>query len=121
MGAEQQQSTAARAPFIPLRLTAKERALLTVIEGALDVSEYTDKVDVSSNNYFARTAYNKDECVLEELEELVRLTVGLMVSHDHKSTGRRAMVGKALTDNEKMVRKCVEVGRRHKICNPDKM
>lgn len=43
-----------RARYIPLRLTEAERALLHVVDGALEVCEYTDRVDVSSNNYFAR-------------------------------------------------------------------
>ena len=43
-----------RAKFIPLRLTAAERTLLGVVQGALSVSEYTDNVDVSTNMFYVR-------------------------------------------------------------------
>ena len=49
-GAESRSSInlAAKARYIPLRVTADERTLLRILEGALEVSEYTDKVDISN-------------------------------------------------------------------------
>ena len=113
-----------RARYIPLRLLPGERELLAVVEGALEVSEYTDKVDVSQNDYFARQSYDKEEKVVGCLKELCRLMLGLRTAGDFKSQGRRLLANvelSALRDNEALFRNCLEIGRRHKIMNPDKM
>jgi len=39
-------NAAEKAKFIPLRVSGEERVYLRLLEGALDVSEYTDNVDI---------------------------------------------------------------------------
>lgn len=87
----------------------------------MDVSEYTDVVDVSSNNYFVRTTYDKTERILEQLEDLCQIIVGLGLANDYKTTIQKKIASQPLKDHQHFVAKCLEIGRRYKLMNPDKM
>ena len=71
------------ASFIPLRLTENERALLTVLESTLHVSEYTDNVDVAANRYgggTSRGGVGKVKKILDGILECCHVATGLGVS-----------------------------------------
>jgi hypothetical protein len=61
--------------FIPMRLTEEERVLLNILENALNVSEYTDTVDV-----FARRS--KSDRIISGLVDILSISSGLMVSNN---------------------------------------
>eukprot|EP01049_Picozoa_sp_SAG25_P025626 SAG25_NODE_12287_length_283_cov_0.836957_1_plen_57_part_10 len=54
----------------PLRLDPEERKLLNLVEGALEVSEYTDKIDVYSQ-------YDKVSRIIQEIFDYMRCQCGL--------------------------------------------
>jgi hypothetical protein len=58
-----------------MRLTEEERVLLHLLENALDVSEYTDTVDV-----FARKP--KSDRIISGLVDILSISSGLMVSNN---------------------------------------
>ena len=60
------------ARYVPLRLTAEERELLVLLEGALDVSEYTGNVDVYG--------YGKLQKQEDGLSDFIGVLLGLLVS-----------------------------------------
>ena len=103
-------SFATRVRSIPLRLTTQERSMLRVLEGALQVSEYTDKVDT------VRRA-NKLNTIVQQLHDLFAVLSGLL----HSIAPRSFVQGRSLADNAGLFANVFEVGRRHKIMNPDKM
>ncbi|KAJ2784677.1 hypothetical protein H4R18_000968 [Coemansia javaensis] len=102
-----------RAKYIPLRLTLKERKYLRLLEAALSVSEYTDKVDVLMYG-------NKPKRMVAQIKELCAILSGLVLASDYKA-GQALFADRQFEDNEEFYQKLFEIGRRHKIMNPDKM
>ncbi|KAL3672435.1 hypothetical protein V7S43_003117 [Phytophthora oleae] len=101
------------AAYVPLRLDEEERALFNLLDAALNVSEYTDKVDVLSY----RSPVKR---VLHELNETFGVLSGLMIANDFRQ-GRRLVQDKQFKDNEEFFREVFEIGRRYKIMNPERM
>jgi hypothetical protein len=98
------------AAHVPLRLTEEERALFNLLDAALNVSEYTDKVDVLSY----RSPVKR---VVHELNDMLSVLSGMMVASDFRR-GRRLVQGRKFEDNEAFFRQVFEIGRRYKIMNP---
>ncbi|QRV85211.1 hypothetical protein RhiJN_13229 [Ceratobasidium sp. AG-Ba] len=107
-------SLADRAKHIPLRLTLPERKLLRLLEAALHVSEYTDRVDILS---YSSTRTKR---AAAQIRELCSILSGLCLAADYK-TGQELFQDRDFAANEGWFARVFEIGRRHKIMNPDKM
>eukprot|EP00960_Hanusia_phi_P062145 765063-Hanusia_phi.AAC.11 len=108
-----QENMRERAKYIPMRLSIKERKLLRLLEAALSVSEYVDRVDVLSFK-------SRSGRMVAMIREVCSILCGLLVSCDYKE-GQRLIENKNYVDNAEFFQKIFEVGRRHKIMNPEKM
>ncbi|KAK9909370.1 hypothetical protein WJX75_001113 [Coccomyxa subellipsoidea] len=102
-----------RSRFIPLRLSGDERRLLHLLEAALSVSSYTDKVDILSWR-------NKTQRVHVQVKDICAILSGLVVAQDYKK-GQALVVNRNFADNAEWFQNVFEVGRRFKIMNPDRM
>lgn len=103
-----------RSKYIPLRLSLNERKLLRLLEAALSVSEYTDKIDTIG---FSTT---KAKRIVFQIRELCAIMSGLMLSADYK-LGQELFQDRDFKHNEEFYQTIFELGRRHKIMNPEKM
>ncbi|KAF9534128.1 hypothetical protein CPB83DRAFT_843724 [Crepidotus variabilis] len=103
-----------RAKFIPLRLNIPERKFLRLVEAALTVSEYTDKIDIYG------FGLSKAKRIVHQIRELCAIMSGLLLSADYKR-GQELFTDRDFQANEDFYQTVFELGRRHKIMNPDKM
>jgi hypothetical protein len=103
-----------RARYIPVRLTLGERKRLRLLEAALSVSEYTDKVDILSYSK------SKVQRVNKQLLEICATLCGLVVAMDFK-IGQELIEDKNFKENAPFFQMMFEIGRRHKVMNPDRM
>lgn len=99
--------------FIPVRLSYEERHLLRLLEAALQVSEYTDRVDILSYK-------SKTKRIVEQLKEICSVLTGLVIASDVK-IGKKLLEMKNFGDNAKWFQDIFEIGRRYKIMNPERM
>ncbi|CAO3609779.1 unnamed protein product [Mucor hiemalis] len=102
-----------RSKTVPLRLDMDERQYLKLLEAALNVSEYTDKIDIISYS-------NKAKRIVGQIRDLCAILAGLLVSGDYK-LGSQLFAKKGVRENAEVLQRIFEVGRRHKIMNPEKM
>jgi hypothetical protein len=102
-----------RAMYIPVRLSLSERKQLRLLEAGLRVSEYTDKVDILSYG-------SKSKRIHAQIKEICSILCGLVVATDY-TVGSALIRDRNFLDNAEFFQKIFEVGRRHKIMNPEKM
>ncbi|KAL1940031.1 hypothetical protein VTO73DRAFT_9366 [Trametes versicolor] len=103
-----------RSKFIPVRLTLEERKFLRLLEAALSVSEYTDKIDTIG------FGLSKAKRIVHQIRELCAILSGLVLSADYKQ-GQELFQDRDFASNDNFYQGIFELGRRHKIMNPDKM
>jgi hypothetical protein len=104
-----------RAKWIPVRLTLEERKMLRLLDSALLVSEYTDKIDIVG----VRTS-SKPARIVTQIKDLCAILCGLLVASNFES-GQELIRDRDYKANEDLFQKIFEIGRRHKIMNPEKM
>ena len=103
-----------RSKYIPIRLTLGERKYLRLLEAALTVSEYTDKIDTIG------FGLSKAKRIVQQIRELCAIMSGLLLSADYKQ-GQQLFQHRDFQANAEFYQTVFELGRRHKIMNPDKM
>eukprot|EP01012_Entosiphon_sulcatum_P056411 TRINITY_DN80068_c0_g1_i1.p1 TRINITY_DN80068_c0_g1~~TRINITY_DN80068_c0_g1_i1.p1 ORF type:complete len:483 (-),score=69.99 TRINITY_DN80068_c0_g1_i1:2-1426(-) len=103
----------AESHFIPMRLSSIERRQVDLLVAALNVSEYTDKVDG------LRFTHQRGEIICRELKDIYQVLIGLQIASDH-DVGMK-LVNKPLREQGEYFATLFEIGRRYKIMNPDKM
>jgi hypothetical protein len=101
----------ARARYIPLRLTLDERKVLRLLSAGLHVSAYTDRVDSQEG---------KAKRNVQQLRELCALLCGLAGAVD-RETGVQVATDRIFLPHEEFYHEALEIARRYKIMNPDKM
>ena len=112
-GANPRESFLERAKYIPLRLDHDERKYLRLLEAALHVSEYTDVVDVQSWS-------SRSQRIARMIKEICAIMSGLVVASDYRA-GQKLIQDREFKDNANFFGMIFEIGRRHKIMNPEKM
>ena len=93
-----------RFKFIPVRLDEEERQILSVLESALEVSEYTDNVDVI-HSHLRQTRLSR---IISNLVEVLSITTGLMVAAN-LTKGEALCKGKTLSDNVPLFKDMFEI------------
>eukprot|EP00045_Choanoeca_perplexa_P013389 m.151782 g.151782 ORF g.151782 m.151782 type:complete len:884 (-) comp16346_c0_seq3:254-2905(-) len=103
-----------RAKHIPVRLQMNERKWLRMLEGALLVSSYTDKVDRTDFKTSTKRAHTM-------VTQLCSMFTGMILAFRYDAGCKVADSRAFPKPCANLLRHMFEVGRRHKIMNPERM
>lgn len=88
-----------RAKYIPLRLQLDERKSLRLLEAALSVSEYTDRVDVLSWK-------SKTSRIHVQIKDICAILSGLMVATNYSKGQQLVRVGLSFSHSLAVHQQC---------------
>lgn len=101
-----------RAKYIPMRLTYEERKNLRMVIAAINVSDYTNSVDVAFKNKAKRRHL--------QLQYIVAFMSGLVVATKYEH-GQAILSDRNFAPFERDIQNKLEIARRYKVTNPEKM
>lgn len=104
-----------RAKYIPLRLSYAERKHLRLVEAAIKVAGYVNRVDATQAA--AKPARRRQL----QLQGVAGVLTGLVTAMDPDKGARVAEAQEYGRDGQKFLRRCFEIARRYKILNPERM
>lgn len=101
-----------RARFIPVRLTYEERKNLRLVNACINVSDYSNAVDVAFKNKAKRHH--------TQLQYIVAFLSGIVAAMNYED-GQRVLEDRNFGSYEEVLQNTLEIARRYKITNPEKM
>uniref|UniRef100_A0A7S2V695 B box-type domain-containing protein n=1 Tax=Fibrocapsa japonica TaxID=94617 RepID=A0A7S2V695_9STRA len=102
-----------RAKYIPLRLSYEERRFLRLLQATLTVCDYTTRVDAHDFKAEAQRQHL-------QMSKLCHLLTGMVTSLSYRR-GQELARSRDFQGYEELFQDAFEIGRRHKIMNPEKM
>jgi len=103
-----------KARFVPMRLTYEERKYLRLVESAMLVSTYTDRVD------FLHAPGQEQRKLMVLMKQMCSVLSGLLIAHDYNS-GQELMKERDFQAYAIFFQTVFEISRRYKILNPERM
>jgi hypothetical protein len=101
-----------RAKYIPLRLSYEERKSLRLINAAISVSDYTNAVDIEFKSASKRQH--------SQLQNICGFLSGILAGSNY-DYGQEVLADRNFCDYEEIIQTKLEIARRYKIMNPEKM
>ena len=111
-GTVQTASLLERSKYIPLRLSYEERKTLRLVNAAINVSDYTNAIDIS----FQKSARRHHV----QLQHIVAFLTGLIAANNYE-LGQGVLSDRNFLPFEDSIMNMLEIARRYKITNPEKM
>lgn len=102
-----------RSKYVPLRLSLSERKMLRLVEASMNCCDYTSQVDVPGLGRNKRTH--------AQLKGITSVLRGLVTACDYKAGQKLATGESEFADYQPFLCQMLEIARRHKIMNPEKM
>jgi hypothetical protein len=108
-----------RVKYIPVRLSYSQRKKLRLLNAVLNVNDYTNKVD--DPRYEGQEKSNSRDRLTEQTKNIAAFLNGMLLSVDYNE-GQKLLKGDVnYVDYKEVFEELVEIGRRYKIMNPEKM